>query len=219
MAWARHFQLTTSRGGRPPKQICFLVCLRFSTHDLSWRSTSSIVSITQTVFFQLTTSRGDRQWRKIKMETKIFFQLTTSRGDRPYAYCVAVLSDFFNSRPLVEVDSPGIWTLRIIRYFQLTTSRGGRQLKASSFKEVKSFSTHDLSWRSTFAETGLISASIFQLTTSRGGRLSLRCSSVILMFFQLTTSRGGRLVLPCDVNQVFFSTHDLSWRSTRRSGR
>ena len=100
----RPFQLTTSRGGRPPKQICFLVCLRFSTHDLSWRSTSSIVSITQTVFFQLTTSRGGRQWRKIKMETKIFFQLTTSRGDRPYAYCVAVLSDFFNSRPLVEVD-------------------------------------------------------------------------------------------------------------------
>ena len=78
------------------------------------------------------------------------------------------------------------------------------------------FSTHDLSWRSTIRAIPAEDGIFFQLTTSRGGRLS---SSVILTcigIFQLTTSRGGRLCAVADSRwHRGFSTHDLSWRSTK----
>ena len=77
----------------------------FSTHDLSWRSTVSVPASYTTLLFQLTTSRGGRP--------SILFIIHT-------AYI------FFNSRPLVEVDS----VFDNDRFFL-------------------HFSTHDLSWRST----------------------------------------------------------------------
>ena len=54
----------------------------------------------------------------------------------------------FNSRPLVEVDLTKIANGALVD-FQLTTSRGGRHI-TSLFTVINgSFSTHDLSWRST----------------------------------------------------------------------
>ena len=55
------------------------------------------------------------------------------------------------------------------------------------------FSTHDLSWRSTI----------------------LSCNIGLLHYFQLTTSRGGRRYRQkWRHHAIHFSTHDLSWRST-----
>ena len=128
---------------------CGNTCNRsFSTHDLSWRSTTVLFHWRKQKFFQLTTSRGDRQnsktralgrclfnsrplveiddnasaenvqqifsthdlsWRSTgavsQKEFDEFFQLTTSRGDRQPARYVFKLRIFFNSRPLVEIDS------------------------------------------------------------------------------------------------------------------
>ena len=82
------------------------------------------------------------------METKIFFQLTTSRGDRPYAYCVAVLSDFFNSRPLVEVDIQWCMRFGTVRFFNSRPLVEVDPLSGAIYSTIY-FSTHDLSWRST----------------------------------------------------------------------
>ena len=97
----------------------------FSTHDLSWRST--------TVLFH---------WRKQK-----FFQLTTSRGDRQNSKTRALGRCLFNSRPLVEIDdnasaenvqqifsthdlswrsTGAVSQKEFDEFFQLTTSRGDR---------------------------------------------------------------------------------------------
>ena len=78
----------------------------------------------------------------------------------------------------------------------------------------RSFSTHDLSWRSTVQDYNDTSKKIFQLTTSRGGRLAENGELKKRLDFQLTTSRGGRPGQVCIYSLLSFSTHDLSWRST-----
>ena len=124
------------------------------------------------------------------------------------------IEDFFNSRPLVEVDplSGAIYStiyfsthdlswrsttmyksMDLENIFQLTTSRGGRQSGNLDIADNTIFSTHDLSWRSTGSRNQVEAVKLFQLTTSRGGR------------------RGQRHHLPM---YKLFSTHDLSWRST-----
>ena len=105
-------------------------CNTFSTHDLSWRSTSSIVSITQTVFFQLTTSRGDRHVLSAIASSEHFFQLTTSRGDRQ-----GIIG--MNVKPLNFSTHDLSWRSTVSCEFN-----------PNSFR----FSTHDLSWRSTICE-------------------------------------------------------------------
>ena len=150
------------------------------------------------LFFQLTTSRGDRHPEAGSGSVPNIFQLTTSRGDRH------VLSAIASSE----------------HFFQLTTSRGDRQGIIGMNVKPLNFSTHDLSWRSTVScefnpnsfrfsthdlswrSTGITTLHTddlsFQLTTSRGGRL-LRCAfDIILSIFQLTTSRGGRRSLSID---------------------
>ena len=75
----------------------------------------------------------------------------------------------FNSRPLVEVDQSVRYIMWRLGRFQLTTSRGGRP-SCRVHLYLLSFSTHDLSWRSTIVENYCVMMAIFQLTTSRGGR-------------------------------------------------
>ena len=100
----------------------------------------------------------------------------------------------FNSRPLVEVDQSVRYIMWRLGRFQLTTSRGGRP-SCRVHLYLLSFSTHDLSWRSTVS-LGTIPQ---------------------LWFFQLTTSRGGRRIRGLvNGRNRFFSTHDLSWRSTAK---
>ena len=57
-------------------------CNTFSTHDLSWRSTSGCDYVVEVHFFQLMTSRGGRPNRQTFHHRHMFFQLTTSRGGR-----------------------------------------------------------------------------------------------------------------------------------------
>ena len=100
------------------------------------------------LFFQLTTSRGDRHPEAGSGSVPNIFQLTTSRGDRH------VLSAIASSE----------------HFFQLTTSRGDRQGIIGMNVKPLNFSTHDLSWRSTGITTLHTDDLSFQLTTSRGGR-------------------------------------------------
>ena len=76
------FQLTTSRGGRQSGNLDIADYKLFSTHDLSWRSTSMVYGHGRNVFF----STHDLSWRSTEVllsdpEPGIF-QLTTSRGGR-----------------------------------------------------------------------------------------------------------------------------------------
>ena len=79
-------------------------CNTFSTHDLSWRSTDTIATMIAAITFQLTTSRGGRQYGCIVTPYSLLFQLTTSRGGRLIIRKFIRNKPFFNSRPLVEVD-------------------------------------------------------------------------------------------------------------------
>ena len=103
-----------------------MVALVFSTHDLSWRSTTS---------YNLRKELG-------------FFQLTTSRGGRHYAVRCSCNGRFFNSRPLVEVDVQKVQHRLCHQFFN------SRPLvEVDSYRINRRcplyFSTHDLSWRST----------------------------------------------------------------------
>ena len=98
----------------------------FSTPDLSWRSTLMFSEKKPPVIFQLTTSRGGRPAQTGRIDTLETFQLTTSRGGRHGVEDEGLPFNFFNSRPLVEVDIH-----RLLQFFGFD------------------FSTHDLSWRST----------------------------------------------------------------------
>ena len=125
------------------------------------------------LFFQLTTSRGDRHVLSAIASSEHFFQLTTSRGDRQ-----GIIG--MNVKPLNFSTHDLSWRSTVSCEFN-----------PNSFR----FSTHDLSWRSTGITTLHTDDLSFQLTTSRGGRL-LRCAfDIILSIFQLTTSRGGRPLL------------------------
>ena len=101
-----------------------------------------------------------------KMSSR-FFQLTTSRGDRQVQLAKKKLTNFFNSRPLVEIDVTADIQKTDKEFFDLTTGWG------ESGSDGKDCSTHDLSWRSTACAICFQTADIFQLTTSRGDRLLL----------------------------------------------
>ena len=78
-------------------------------------------------------------------------------------------AEFFNSRPLVEVN----------------------QLHCEHYTDGI-FSTHDLSWRSTKIFVLSFGNNFFQLTTSRGDRHVSTNPILLVAIFQLTTSRGDR---------------------------
>ena len=83
------------------------------------------------------------------------------------------------------------------------------------FRYSMSFSTHDLSWRSTLAL--LITPNELDFSTHDLSWRStpLLSSSKSATVFQLTTSRGGRRLFKLPISKGnYFSTHDLSWRST-----
>ena len=98
--------------------------------------------------FQLTTSRGGRLLAGRTTAGKLVFQLTTSRGGRHMQQFEEAEQKIFNSRPLVEVDQSVRYIMWRLGRFQLTTSRGGRP-SCRVHLYLLSFSTHDLSWRST----------------------------------------------------------------------
>ena len=168
------FQLTTSRGGRQDSFFRYRSIHRFSTHDLSWRSTYIRHCLSKYPYFQLTTSRGGRQVAVMQISDLEFFQLTTSRGGRqnPSHKCFAIF------------------------IFQLTTSRGGRRCARIQVYTRNNFSTHDLSWRSTFRQQSRTRSKPFSTHD-----LSWR-------------STKGYAASTC---RIHFSTHDLSWRSTERA--
>ena len=98
----------------------------FSTHDLSWRSTVRKYVLCATCYFQLTTSRGDRQESFLtKQRRKLFNSRPLVEIDKTQCGHFTT-NTFFNSRPLVEIDPPVIHNSSHIKFFQLTTSRGDR---------------------------------------------------------------------------------------------
>ena len=120
------------------------------------------------------------------------FQLTTSRGDRLCrSVFIHIYIEFFNSRPLGEVDFYRV--LRERRVCFSTHDLSGRSTFALQVSITASdFSTHDLSGRSTYPPNEYIYLFFFQLTTSRGGRRECNEAKAYDVIFQLTTSRGGR---------------------------
>ena len=119
------------------------------------------------------------------------FQLTTSRGGRQRWESTAEQVIFFNSRPLVEVDS---WTslhLFLAIFFNSRPLVEVDQLHCEHYTDGI-FSTHDLSWRSTRKLLDKTTQKAFQLTTSRGDRQNAMRAFYNKYIFQLTTSRGDR---------------------------
>ena len=127
-----------------------------------------------------------------KMSSR-FFQLTTSRGDRQVQLAKKNLTNFFNSRPLVEIDIT-LDTTKATKEFSTHDLSWRSTALVYSWSNGKDFSTHDLSWRSTACAICFQTADIFQLTTSRGDRRLVAYKLAYDKFFQLTTSRGDRRV-------------------------
>ena len=98
----------------------------------------------------------------------------------------------FNSRPLVEVD-----------------------ISARSYGNLrKIFNSRPLVEVDNFLMLITKSYSIFQLTTSRGGRQSQLLQSHNAYFFNSRPLVEVDMIGMTMAQQINFSTHDLSWRST-----
>ena len=144
-------------------------------------------------------------------------------------------AEFFNSRPLVEVNqlhcehyTDGIFSThdlswRSTRIYQYHFISGDFSTHDLSWRSTgcpcgntcnRSFSTHDLSWRSTTVLFHWRKQKFFQLTTSRGDRQNSKTRALGRCLF------NSRPLVEIDDNasaenvQQIFSTHDLSWRST-----
>ena len=190
---------------------------RISTHDLTRRSTNSVLlpDLFQCISTHDLTRRSTflLQFRHIRFshfnsrpheevdvggivecQTSISFQLTTSRGGRPiFSGTTAKQAEYFNSRPHEEVDQKTADSAHLLATFQLTTSRGGRlkcSMHETSFRYFNSrpHEEVDVVLRGDFL--GKSSISTHDLTRRS---TCYRQSAVFDSFkFQLTTSRGGR---------------------------
>ena len=80
------------------------------------------------LFFQLTTSRGDRHVLSAIASSEHFFQLTTSRGDRQGIIGMNVKPLNFSTHDLSWRSTTVNIHCRAAEFFQLTTSRGGRPM-------------------------------------------------------------------------------------------
>ena len=189
------FQLTTSRGGRQYEESGLTFKEIFSTHDLSWRST------TPTIF-----------WNTVEV-----FQLTTSRGGRRSVTGGVYTDKSFSTHDLSWRSTAVGIDCREGIVFSTHDLSWRSTMEELGYRNRGVFSTHDLSWRSTAAVFTADCEEFFQLTTSRGGRRQRDVLISQRRIFQLTTSRGGRLYphKPSCLAYVF-STHDLSWRSTAK---
>ena len=146
MLSANKFQLTRSRGARPP-------CLKFVITKRS---------------FQLTRSRGARQRFSIRLRRDSEFQLTRSRGARrgeaPHRGGRAQISTHaltWSATYRLILDDTRI-------QFQLTRSRGARHA-GHVFLVGKLISTHALTWSATgmkYLSLSLITISTHALTWS-----------------------------------------------------
>ena len=138
------------------------------------------------------TSREGRLSFFILSVTPWVFQLTTSRGGRRISGLNFDFFWFFNSRPLVEVDLPNFY---LAEKKVLFNSRPLVEVDwYNRYNDCSdNFSTHDLSWRSTY-----IDYNYFILSGFSTHDLSWRSTLALL-------------ITP---NELDFSTHDLSWRST-----
>ena len=119
--------------------------------------------------FQLTTSRGGRQRWESTAEQVIFFNSRPLVEVDSWTSLHLFLAIFFNSRPLVEVDqlhcehyTDGIFSTHDLSW-RSTHTHIMQRLRMI-------FSTHDLSWRSTRKLLDKTTQKAFQLTTSRGDR-------------------------------------------------
>ena len=140
-------------------------CNTFSTHDLSWRSTGCPCGNTCNRSF----STHDLSWRSTTVlfhwRKQKFFQLTTSRGDRQNSKTRALGRCLFNSRPLVEIDdnasaenvqqifsthdlswrsTGAVSQKEFDEFFQLTTSRGDRPRATLSPRSLQLFNSRPL---------------------------------------------------------------------------
>ena len=139
------------------------------------------------------TSREGRQTGTCRSCDRYIFQLTTSRGGRRFWYISNGYGICFSTHDL-SWRSTFYW-------------------KKEMYRQI--FSTHDLSWRSTYLEDHTYSPKIFQLTTSRGGRQISPAITIWTSFFNSRPLVEVDADLPGESRQGSFSTHDLSWRSTR----
>ena len=156
---------------RDEKVVTFREYVLISTHALTWSTTQASAAAWHSARFQLTRSRGARQFAEAKNFRKLnfnsrahverdrfalfqdllrcSFQLTRSRGARLHN----------RNAPTAEA------------VFQLTRSRGARQEMFNSICKSFPISTHALTWSATLRILSIFrSCSAFQLTRSRGAR-------------------------------------------------
>ena len=128
--------------------------------------------------FQLTTSRGGRQRWESTAEQVIFFNSRPLVEVDSWTSLHLFLAIFFNSRPLVEVDQ--LHCEHYCNDFFSTHDLSWRSTKTHHIITCNDFfSTHDLSWRSTVRKYVLCATCYFQLTTSRGDRrIRILCSGL-----------------------------------------
>ena len=144
------------------------------------------------------------------------FQLTTSRGGRQRWESTAEQVIFFNSRPLVEVDS---WTslhLFLAIFFNSRPLVEVDQLHCEHYTDGI-FSTHDLSWRSTKTHH-IITCNDFFFNSRP--LVEIDCTEICfmcdLLFSTHDLSWRSTHTHIMQRLRMIFSTHDLSWRSTRK---
>ena len=165
--------------------------------------------------FQLTRSRGARQYEDLCQSIEHNFNSRAHVERDTFAEALQlVLSNFnsrahverdtypdmpsillvdFNSRAHVERDSFLSNQLWYILQFQLTRSRGARRR----------------------SKWGQVCRLQFQLTRSRGARPEVDLSSWRNYWFQLTRSRGARpIVTQTTGTDIGISTHALTWSAT-----
>ena len=147
--------------------------VKISTHALTWSATARRIHGAANREFQLTHSRGVRQFRHVLRTSPHTFQLTHSRGvRRAYLYPDLISIVDFNSRTHVECDIVPVFHVAQIFHFNSRThvecdlTDTFRPQPCSRFQL-----THSRGVRPTHAESSWNSWHRFQLTHSRGVRL------------------------------------------------
>ena len=188
----RHFQLTTSRGGRQRWESTAEQVIFFNSRPLvevdSWTSLHLFLAI----FFNSRPLVEVDQLHCEHYTDGIFSTHDLSWRSTRQLYIIPHILSFFNSRPLVEIDF--VVKKYIFRKNFSTHDLSWRSTIVKNLKQqVEDFSTHDLSWRSTFMPCTPVSPVIFNSRPLVEVDSQSQLYAYPHKIFRLTTSRGGRL--------------------------
>ena len=190
--------------------------VKISTHALTWSATARRIHGAANREFQLTHSRGVRQFRHVLRTSPHTFQLTHSRGvRRAYLYPDLISIVDFNSRTHVECDIVPVFHVAQIFHFNSRT-----HVECDHKNPYCAISGGNFNSR-THVECDIFKNSFVIRPKHFNSRTHVECDSSIWNRFVFATISTHALTwsATCPELNAFWnsriSTHALTWSATR----